>query len=163
MQPQQVVPVVRTLLGSIDTGDGGTPEQRGVIAAFVTGYWGRDDLDVDALDPLAPEAAAAALTEAAARRRVRELAVVLELCRHPLGEDQVALTDAYAAALGDRFIPRELPDNAANTDVSPFFAKHVRCPHSVVTQNLIDAAGQPTIAARDEILAFFATRLATKP
>jgi dienelactone hydrolase len=70
---------------------------------------------------------------------------------------------AYAAALGDRFIPRELPDNAANTDVSPFFAKHVRCPHSVVTQNLIDAAGQPTIAARDEILAFFATRLATKP
>jgi len=101
IQPQQVVPVVRTLLGSIDTGDGGTPEQRGVIAAFVTGYWGRDDLDVDALDPLAPEAAAAALTEAAARRRVRELAVVLELCRHPLGEDQVALTDAYAAALGE--------------------------------------------------------------
>ena len=69
---------------------------------------------------------------------------------------------AYAAALGDRFIPRELPDSAANTDVSPFFAKHVRCPHSVVTQHLIDAAGQPTIAARDEILAFFASRLAIK-
>ena len=69
---------------------------------------------------------------------------------------------AYAAALGDRFIPRELPDSAANADVSPFFAKYVRCPHSVVTQHLIDAAGQPTVAARDEILAFFATRLATK-
>jgi hypothetical protein len=70
---------------------------------------------------------------------------------------------AYAAALGDRFIPRELPDSAANADVSPFFAKRVPFPHSVVTQHLIDAAGQPTIAARDEILAFFATRLAAKP
>jgi hypothetical protein len=36
-------------------------------------------------------------------------------------------------------------------------------PHSVVTQHLIDAAGQPTIAARDEVSAFFATRLATGP
>jgi dienelactone hydrolase len=70
---------------------------------------------------------------------------------------------AYAAALGNRFVARELPDSAANTDVSPFFAEHVRCPHSVVTQHLIDAAGQPTIAARDEILAFFAARLASNP
>jgi dienelactone hydrolase len=70
---------------------------------------------------------------------------------------------AYAAALGDRFIPRELPDSAANADVSPFFAKYVPYPHSVVTQHLIDAAGQPTLAARDEILAFFAARLAAEP
>ena len=67
---------------------------------------------------------------------------------------------AYAAALGDRFVGRVLPDSAANTDVPPFFARHVACPHSVVTAHLIDAAGQPTIAARDEILAFFARRLA---
>jgi dienelactone hydrolase len=67
---------------------------------------------------------------------------------------------AYAAALGDRFVGRELPDEAAGSDVSPFFARHVPYPHSVVTQHLIDQAGQPTIAARDEILAFFRTRLA---
>jgi hypothetical protein len=36
----------------------------------------------------------------------------------------------------------------------------VSYPHSVVTQHLVDAAGQPTIAARDEILTFFARRLA---
>ena len=66
---------------------------------------------------------------------------------------------AYAAALGDRFIGRVLPDSAANTDVAPFFARHVACPHSVVTAHLIDEAGQPTIAARDEILSFFARRL----
>ena len=66
---------------------------------------------------------------------------------------------AYTAALGDRFVGRVLPDSAANTDVSPFFAQHVATPHSVVTAHLIDEAGQPTMAARDEILSFFAQRL----
>lgn len=65
----------------------------------------------------------------------------------------------YAGALGDRFVGRVLPDHSANTDVAPFFARHVVCPHSVVTAHLIDEAGQPTLAARDEILAFFARRL----
>jgi dienelactone hydrolase len=66
---------------------------------------------------------------------------------------------AYSEKLGDRFIGRVLPDSAANPDVPPFFAQHVTTPHSVVTVHLIDEAGQPTIAARDEILAFFARRL----
>lgn len=67
---------------------------------------------------------------------------------------------AYAKALGDRFVPRVLPDSAANRDsLSPFFKHVVASPHSVVTAHLIDEAGQPTIAARDEILAFFASRL----
>jgi dienelactone hydrolase len=65
----------------------------------------------------------------------------------------------YSEALGDRLVARVLPDSAANAEVAPFFAKHVPTPHSVVTQHLIDEAGQPTIAARDEILAFFAQRL----
>lgn len=69
--------------------------------------------------------------------------------------------EAYAQALGERFVARVLPDSAANTDVPPFFEKHVASPHSVVTAHLIDQAGQPTIAARDEILAFFVKRLRT--
>lgn len=69
---------------------------------------------------------------------------------------------AFSAALGDRFIPRVLPDSAANGDVPPFFQKLVPYPHSVVTVHLIDEAGQPTIAARDEILAFFKHRLAAR-
>jgi dienelactone hydrolase len=67
---------------------------------------------------------------------------------------------AYAAAFGHRFLARELPDSAANPDVAPFFARYVPYPHSVVTQHLIDEAGQPTVVARDEILAFFSYRLA---
>lgn len=66
---------------------------------------------------------------------------------------------AYAEALGGRFEARVLPDTAANPDVPPFFARHVTTPHSVVTAHLIDAAGEPTRAARDEILSFFVRRL----
>jgi dienelactone hydrolase len=66
---------------------------------------------------------------------------------------------AYAEALGDRFVGRVLPDEAASTDVAPFFEHVVRVPHSVVTAHLIDRAGEPTLAARDEILAFFGERL----
>jgi dienelactone hydrolase len=67
---------------------------------------------------------------------------------------------AYAEALGDRFVGRVLPDSAANNDLAPFFERYVTTPHSVVTAHLIDEAGQPTIAARNEILSFFTHRLA---
>ena len=66
---------------------------------------------------------------------------------------------AFSQALGERFVARVLPDSAANTNTPPFFAQVVASPHSVVTAHLIDEAGQPTLAARDEILAFFALRL----
>jgi dienelactone hydrolase len=60
---------------------------------------------------------------------------------------------AFKQALGDRFEGRVLPDAAANPN-GP-----TRNPHSVVTNHLIDEAGQPTRKAVDEILAFFAKRL----
>jgi dienelactone hydrolase len=59
---------------------------------------------------------------------------------------------AYEAALGDRFQGRVLPDSAALPG-TPMRA------HSVVTLHLIDREGEPTRAAVDEILAFFARRL----
>jgi len=75
---------------------------------------------------------------------------------------QAARFAAYQAALGDRLVGRVLADSAANTeDLPPFFAERVTCAHSVVTVHLIDQPGQPTIAARDEILKFFAERLGT--
>jgi dienelactone hydrolase len=67
---------------------------------------------------------------------------------------------AYSNALGKRFLARVLPDSAANRECPPFFEHVVASPHSVVTAHLIDEAGQPTLAARDEILAFFRQRLA---
>nr|WP_307579743.1 dienelactone hydrolase family protein [Variovorax paradoxus] len=70
---------------------------------------------------------------------------------------------AFSQALGERFVARVLPDSAANPDTPPFFAQLVASPHSVVTAHLIDEVGQPTLAARDEILAFFARRLLGRP
>jgi len=66
---------------------------------------------------------------------------------------------AYREALGERFVGRVLDDGAANPQTTPFFEHVVASPHSVVTAHLIDEAGQPTLAARDEIIAFFAGRL----
>jgi len=66
---------------------------------------------------------------------------------------------AFSEALGERFVARVMPDSAANQDTAPFFKRYVTTPHSVVTAHLIDEAGQPTLAARDEILAFFSSRL----
>ncbi len=60
---------------------------------------------------------------------------------------------AYAEALGDRFVGRVLPDDAANPDAL------MKIPHSVVTAHLIDEDGQPTRQAVDEILGFFRQRL----
>ena len=67
---------------------------------------------------------------------------------------------AYSAALGERFEAHVLPDAAAaQRDLPPFFEHVIKGAHSVVTVHLVDEAGQPTLAARDEILAFFARRL----
>ena len=80
--------------------------------------------------------------------------------------DQICRAERFSAlseALGPRFIGRVLPDSSANPDPPPFFKQHVPFPHSVVTAHLIDAAGEPTIVARDEIIAFFRQRLSASP
>jgi dienelactone hydrolase len=70
--------------------------------------------------------------------------------------------EAYRRALGERFLARVLPDDAAaSKDLPPFHRAFVTMPHSVMTAHLIDQAGQPTIAARDEVLAFFEAKLQT--
>lgn len=72
---------------------------------------------------------------------------------------QAARFDAYRAALGNRFTERVLPDSAANPDPPPFFKDVIRSPHSVLTAHLVDREGEPTIGARDEVLAFLRSRL----
>jgi dienelactone hydrolase len=59
--------------------------------------------------------------------------------------------DRLEEKLGEAFERHDLPDSAARTG-----DKH---PHSVLTRELIDEAGQPTRAALDRVLAFFAERL----
>ncbi|HRG17036.1 MAG TPA: dienelactone hydrolase family protein [Pseudomonadota bacterium] len=66
---------------------------------------------------------------------------------------------AYRAALGDRFDGRVLPDSAANPNPPPFFRDIIGSPHSVLTAHLVDADGEPTIRARDEVIDFLRRRL----
>jgi hypothetical protein len=54
--------------------------------------------------------------------------------------------------LGDGFVGTTLPDSAGNPNAR-------MPPHSVFTTDLIDAQGQPTRAAVDEVIAFFRERL----
>jgi len=65
----------------------------------------------------------------------------------------------YRKALGPRFVARVLPDSAANPDPPPFFRNVVASPHSVLTAHLIDAEGEPTVQARDEVIGFLRSRL----
>ncbi|MET3961990.1 dienelactone hydrolase [Marmoricola sp. OAE513] len=109
-------------------------------------------------DPAGINMAPEELVEVAARIERDDLAVLayrFEGDRHCRAERFAA----YQAALGDRFTGMVLPDTAASPAPPPFFAEIVQTPHSVVTAHLIDEEGQPTVQARDEILAFFAARL----
>jgi hypothetical protein len=124
-----VEPVVRVLAGAIDVDGGPTDEQLAVLRAFVSGYWGRTDLDVGTVVAIDPTSAGAAITDPAHRRRVRELMVMLELCRHPLSEAQVARVEEYAAALDDRAPDRrngiDLPGVDPNSPA--LFVAHDMC------------------------------------
>ncbi|MFB9517208.1 dienelactone hydrolase family protein [Streptomyces purpureus] len=54
--------------------------------------------------------------------------------------------------LGDAFVAVELDDGAANPEA-------LLAPHSVLTEHLIDAPGEPTRAALDQVLGLFRARL----
>jgi dienelactone hydrolase len=60
--------------------------------------------------------------------------------------------DALRRELGKGFIGTTLPDSAGNPNGR-------KPPHSVFTTELIDAAGEPTRHAVDEVIAFFRERL----
>jgi hypothetical protein len=94
--------IARGLLGAAQGGDGPTAEQVRVVQGLLDGYFGVD-ADAASLEPLSPDDFAAVVDTADAKRVV-DLIVVVEYCRHG-GEhgDQEAQSDRaerYAAALG---------------------------------------------------------------
>jgi hypothetical protein len=90
IEPNTLEPVLGALRGAIDVDDGPTAEQLSVLGAVASGWGAAPDLDLDAIAPLEPAEAADAIVDPGTRRRTRELMVLMELCRHPLGEAQVA-------------------------------------------------------------------------
>ncbi len=88
------------LLAVIDVDGGPADEQLDVLQSFVHHVWRAPDLDVAALTPLTAAEVATGLTDEGDRRRFSEMAMVLELCRHPLSMAQVERVEDYVAALG---------------------------------------------------------------
>lgn len=92
-------PALAAMLGCSDVGDGPTDEQRRLVTALAHGYY-RVPFDPAEATPLEPDQVAAAFPDPAQRRRVLQLLVLVEACRHPQLAEQVERTERYAAALG---------------------------------------------------------------
>lgn len=90
----------------------------------------------------------------AVQRRTREEGLKVRGYRFE-GDDlcRAARFEAFERALGDAFTGVVLPDEAGNP-------RGRKPPHSVFTGDLIDAAGEPTRKAVDEVIGFFHARLA---
>jgi hypothetical protein len=150
-----VEPVVGALLGAIDIGDGGTDEQRRVLAALVAGYWERPDLELDALEPIGPEGVTV-IPEGPARLRTRELIVLLELCRHPASPAQIERVDEFAAALQESGpgldMARTLVQRGAATAMADYYRFLAESDAAILEPSLRERyAG--TLDAPDEALA----------
>ncbi len=94
----------------------------------------------------------------AVRARVRDEG--LEVRGYRFAGDTIcraARFETLASELGPGFAATTLPDAAGNP-ASPM-AQAGKPPHSVFTGDLIDAPGEPTRAAVDEIIGFFRSRL----
>src|SRR4029079_8474309 len=65
--------------------------------------------------------------------RLRELMVLLELCRHPLTAEQVARTDSYAAAIPESGRGRELARELVREGAEFAMADYMRRTEAVYT------------------------------
>ncbi len=120
-------PIIRAMVGAADVEGGPTAEQLAVIGALAACYF-EVDLDPTTVEALGPEAAGEAFVDPSQRRRVRELLVLVELCRHPVSASQAARVEQYCAALGESGpgldIARDLVDRSraeAAADYMRFF------------------------------------------
>lgn len=92
-------PALAAMLGCCTVDDGASTEQLAIIGALASGYF-RVPVDAETAVPLGPAETAAAFPDPRQRRRLLQLLVFVEQCRHPLTEAQVDRTEQYATALG---------------------------------------------------------------
>jgi hypothetical protein len=132
---EHVEPVLRAMLGAADVDGGPTAEQLAVIAALAAGYF-ECELDPAAFSPLSAEETAAAIVGPAPRKRMRELLVLVELCRHPVSAAQMERVEEYCDALDGAGRPgvtivRDLVERgqaAAAADYMRFFGGDLQAP-----------------------------------
>jgi hypothetical protein len=147
----------RILVGGMAVEGGATDAQLAVLRATVAHLWGRPDLDVAAMTTMEPDDAARAVVDPALRRRLIELLVTLELCRHPQTQSQVSRIESYAAAFAIdgpalEIVRRWIDDGAerATQDYDRFYAEELSqlSEPSLRTKYLVLAEPDPDLAAR---------------
>lgn len=153
----EVDSVIAGLLGSISTAEGPTAEQLTVLSSIAHHILGRANLDLAAVKPSTPGDVAQALQRPDARLRFAEIVLTLEMCRHPMAEDQVDLSEKYVTAmgLGDREIELtriaiEQGAEAAATDLERSYSKILPEISELSLRNKYLRLDQPdhTLAAR---------------
>ncbi len=88
------------LVGLMSVDHGPVDEQSRVFRALSTNVLRFDPSGVDADDALTPSALASALPDPGDRRLFVQMAIVIELCRHPTSDEQLRAVESYGAALG---------------------------------------------------------------
>lgn len=91
--------IVRGLAGLMDIEGGPTPEQERIFRAVTSHLLAADLASLSKSQFLSPEALPAQLPEHQYQRLFMQMAIILDLCRHPKSDAQLARLEAYAAAL----------------------------------------------------------------
>jgi hypothetical protein len=155
IDPSQAEQVGQVLIGAADVDGGPTKEQLAIIGALLRGYFDCD-VEVAWLTGIGPGDAASAFTGAADRRRMRELLVLIEFCRHPITEAQVERVEEYADALeeSDRGLEmaRDLVAQGREAAMADYYRFLQESPFEMVEPSLKDQYRE-TLAAPDHGLA----------
>ena len=99
LQPDRTRDVVRGLRHLIDIEGGATAEQQKLLQTLGQHLLGLSPAAIGQDSPLPPVELAARISEPNERRRFLQLAIMLNLCRHPRSEAQLQRLEAFAGAL----------------------------------------------------------------
>lgn len=95
-----IEPALRVLRTAIDTGDGGTEEQRALLDLVASRFWDRPDLVIGDVPRISPIEVSELFDDDVAAQRLRQMLVLFEVLRVPQTDEQVTLVDGFALALG---------------------------------------------------------------
>lgn len=153
-------------LAHLAHGECGGPGVGAIGMCVSGGYVLSMAIDPVVLAPVLAQPAVPALSAAALDIAPAELAQVVARTRQGLKlrgyrfeGDELCRAQRFSTlrrTFGEAFAGTELPDSAGNP---AGFKAQGKPPHSVFTGDLIDAQGEPTRAAVDEVIAFFRTTL----
>lgn len=133
-----VDPAARVIRTAIDTGDGGSEQQRHLFSLLASLVWERPDLDLEALEPISPRDVTELFDDPIAARRLRMMLGIFQYLRKPLTSEQMALIDGFCVALGDddealRMARRLLRDELDSA------AEHLRAAWAMEREAISDA------------------------